>query len=457
MINLPVGVNKIQSLMQEGEQYYLVGGTVRDALLSRSSQDVDITCSGDVKTFARRFADQVSGSFFMLDEERKACRVIARNGEEERLVFDFTAIRGNRIIDDLHERDFTINAMAVDLRDPETVIDPLGGGRDLVEKWLRPCSPTAFIDDPLRVIRAFRYSVNYDLRIEPQTLSLLQQSVDRLAGVSHERKRDELFKILDKSKPWVAFSLFEHSGVLPYISMGSLVDIRNAISRLKNFYHLTSYLVAKDFSQEQDSFLLSSIIAGFKHSRENLRDHLLQVNSSDRSKISLDGLICLFWQTDIHSIENLAQDFALSKDELDQVMIVLQNRDCVTGLISNGSTIDQRSIYKFFNRMGGAGIDLLLLALADVVNCPAAEINSDLWLKRISVSQQLVECWFERKDVVDPKPFLTGRDLMFEFDLVPGPLIGQLLDGLKEEQAAGNIKTRQSALDWIEGRLQPGF
>ena len=443
--------------MQQGEHYYLVGGTVRDALLSRSSQDVDITCSGDVKAFARRFADQVSGSFFMLDEERKACRVIARNGEEERLVFDFTAIRGNGIIDDLRERDFTINAMAVDLRDPETVIDPLGGGRDLAEKWLRPCSPTAFIDDPLRVIRAIRYSVNYDLRIEPQTLHLLQQSVDRLGGVSHERKRDELFKILDKPKPWVAFSLLEHSGVLPYISMGSLVDIRNAISRLRTFTHLTSYLVAKDFSQEQDSLLLTSIIAGFKHSRENLRGHLLQVNTSDRSRISLDGLISLFWQTDISSIETLTQELALSKDELDQVMVVLQNRHCVSGLISNGSTVDQRSIYKFFNRMGDAGIDLLLLALADTVNCPAAEINSDQWLKMISVGQQLVECWFERKDVVDPKPFLTGRDLMFEFDLVPGPLIGQLLDGLKEEQAAGNIKTRQSALEWIEGKLQPGF
>lgn len=430
---------------------------MRDALLSRSSQDIDITCSGDVKAFARKFADQVSGSFFMLDEERKACRVIAKDSDEERLVFDFTAIRGGGILADLSERDFTINAMAVDLRDPESIIDPLGGGRDLAKKWLRPCSPTTFIDDPLRVIRAIRYSVNYDLKIEPQTMILLRQSIDRLKGVSRERKRDELFKILEHQKPWVAFSLFEHTGVLPYLAMGNLSETRSAISRLRTFANLTSYLVEKEHPQVQDSLLLSSIVAGFKHSRDHLRGHLLKVNSSDRSTLGLDGLIALLWQIDPNLAEPAAQELALSKDEQDQLLILIQNRNGLSELVSNDAVVDQRAIYQYFHRMGDAGIDLLLVALADTANRPAAEMDSDQWIRMVSVCQQLVECWFERKEVVDPKPFLTGRDLMFEFDLNQGPLIGQLLDGLKEEQAAGNIKTRESALEWIEEKLQPGF
>ena len=72
MINLPGGIQKIQPLMQPDEHYYLVGGAIRDALLSKESKDLDIVCSGETRTIARRLADQVSGSFFMLDQDRNA-------------------------------------------------------------------------------------------------------------------------------------------------------------------------------------------------------------------------------------------------------------------------------------------------------------------------------------------------------------------------------------------------
>ena len=195
MINLPEGLKALNPLLQQTEQYYLVGGAIRDALISRVSQDIDIVCSGDARNIARRLSDQISGSFFMLDEERNACRVIKKNPDGSRLVYDFSQFKGATIEADLLERDFTINAMAVDLSNPGEIIDPLKGGRDLAEKWLRPCKATSFIDDPLRVIRAIRYAVKYDLRIENSTIHLLKQAIEKLASVSRERKRDELFKI----------------------------------------------------------------------------------------------------------------------------------------------------------------------------------------------------------------------------------------------------------------------
>ncbi|MDP3721803.1 MAG: hypothetical protein Q8R09_05015, partial [Anaerolineaceae bacterium] len=111
--------------MKPGEHLYLVGGAVRDALLSKPNQDLDFVCTGDPRIIGRKLADKLSGAFYMLDEERNACRVIVKNEQDEFLVFDFSQVRGQTLNDDLLERDFTINAIAIDLKNPSEIIDPL--------------------------------------------------------------------------------------------------------------------------------------------------------------------------------------------------------------------------------------------------------------------------------------------------------------------------------------------
>lgn len=457
MITLPQELKVIQALMQPGEQLFLVGGAVRDALLSKPNQDLDFVCAGDPRIIGRRLAEKLSGAFFMLDEERNACRVIAKNELGGRVVFDFTQMRGQSLGEDLQERDFTINAMAVEIDNPVEIIDPLHGERDLFEKCLRPCSVTSFSDDPLRVIRAVRYSVKYDLMIEPSTLGLLKSAVGNLSLVSRERKRDELFKILELKTPWLSLDLLAQHNILTQLSLGNLPERQLAFSRLKYFDAISTSLVEEKSGEGNKDFKINSFVSLFSASKLFLRDRLCQVNQSERSIRALDGLIALIWDLDEAEAATAAEGLALSREEQEQISVSLKYKCCILDHFSSHKIPDRKFIYRYFQVLGSAGLDVAVLTLVEAAVNQAVDWNEAQWSELVLFCHKLVETWFVNPDYVNPKLFITGRDLMFEFDIPQGPRIGQLLDGLREEQAIGSIQNRTQALAWVDGQLQKGF
>ena len=213
MIVLPEVVQVVSQILKENENCYLVGGAVRDIVLGRRIQDFDFATDIDPRRLARKVADRLDGSFFVMDDKRFTSRVILPQVDQSRVVMDFSALQGT-LENDLHQRDFTINSMAIDIRQPDTIIDPLKGGRDLQEKWLRPCKSSSFLDDPIRVIRAVRYATELGLKIESQTTSLITNAIELLDHVSPERKRDELFKILDIPRSYAAILILQKLGIL---------------------------------------------------------------------------------------------------------------------------------------------------------------------------------------------------------------------------------------------------
>jgi poly(A) polymerase len=163
---LPGSFQLICRLSRGQQNVYLVGGAVRDLLAGRRTHDLDFAVSGDVRPLARQAADLLNGAFYMLDEERNTARVIFQE-DDQRSRMDFAALRSNNLHSDLEGRDFTINAMALDLANPETLLDPLHGAQDLLHKILRICNPHSIEDDPVRILRAVRLSLDFGLRITP--------------------------------------------------------------------------------------------------------------------------------------------------------------------------------------------------------------------------------------------------------------------------------------------------
>jgi len=443
--------------MQPGEQIFLVGGAVRDALLSKPNQDLDFVCAGDPRIIGRKFAEKLSGAFFMLDDERSACRVIAKNERGGRLVFDFTQMRGQTLKDDLNERDFTINAMAVDLANPIEIIDPLHGTQDLFEKWLRPCKESSFSDDPLRVIRAIRYSVKYDLQIEASTIALLKKVVDNLSLVSKERKRDELFKILEIEKPWLALELFAQHNILSHVNLENLPETHRAFLRLKGHDQMIASLVKDELGENPKNHKLSVFRSIFSPSRLFLQDRFCQVNQSERSVQALDGMIALLWDLDESEGAKAAEGLALSREEQEQICVSLRYKCCILEHFSAQKTPDRKFLYRYFQVLGIAGLDVAVLTLAEAAINQSVDWKEDQWSELVLFCHKLVETWFMNPEYVNPKLFLTGRDLMFDFDIPQGPRIGQLLDGLREEQAIGSIQNRTQASAWVDSQLQKGF
>jgi poly(A) polymerase len=175
----------------ETGQLCLVGGAVRDALLDRPVSDFDFTSPGDPSSLASALAAQLGGHWFWLDKPRWQSRVVA-----DSLTCDFAPWRAATLTGDLAARDFTINAMALDIAAPAALFDPLGGRGDLAQGKLRMAGPGVLHDDPLRILKGIRHAVELDLQVEPSTLAAMCAATPHLAQVAAERLRLEVWRIL---------------------------------------------------------------------------------------------------------------------------------------------------------------------------------------------------------------------------------------------------------------------
>ncbi|ABB56823.1 CCA tRNA nucleotidyltransferase [Synechococcus elongatus] len=175
----------------------LVGGAVRDALLGRLSDPLDldwVVPNGAVET-ARSLARQHQAGFVLLDADRQIARVVFAD-----MTVDFAQQEGDRLEQDLRRRDFTINAIAYDWQ-RQTVIDPLGGQADLEQGLLRMVAPENLVDDPLRLLRAYRQAAQLSFSIEPETAAAIAQLAPLLPQVAGERIWAELQRLLNVPPP----------------------------------------------------------------------------------------------------------------------------------------------------------------------------------------------------------------------------------------------------------------
>lgn len=453
-MQFPEIIYQLTKYLPPRESLYLVGGAVRDALLNIPGKDFDFVCVSDTRAIARQFANENKGAFYMLDEERNTCRVLITLQNNERMEFDFAQLRGETIEDDLWERDFTINSMAIDLNSPEHIIDPTKGGRDLQQKWLRQVKPTSIKDDPVRAIRAIRYAVNLDLKIEKETSENIRIGASGLSSISAERKRDELFKILEGEKVDTAFRLMERFSILSeiYFSIEEKIDV--ACRQIHVLDEMIAILCNKSNVEKNVSFYRTSLLLRLSRFNEQLERHFYQKNLTGRNRKSLLHLFQAMKPIPKTIINSSFTRLALSTDEINALNSLSENIFCANTLFQESDILDNRSIYLYYRKTGETGLDILFLSLADYASKLAVDFSQDQWLRILEMSEILVQAWFLQPEVVAPKPLLNGNDLMFHFDLSPSSLIGEIIESLKEEQAAGNIQTRSDAMEWVDLRLQ---
>lgn len=171
---------------------YIVGGSVRDLLLGRCPIDCDVVVKGDPMILARKIARKISGHVIEIGSPGKRITRVTAKGA----VFDIAPVAGPTIEADLCRRDFTINAMACETASNQ-IIDPAGGRKDLAEKTVRMVSGDAFMEDPVRLIRAFRIASALGFKIEHHTLNAVKFYAKRMLASPGERIRPELIKILE--------------------------------------------------------------------------------------------------------------------------------------------------------------------------------------------------------------------------------------------------------------------
>jgi len=206
----------VSKMQQSDNQFWLVGGCLRNSLLNLPQVDIDIACSGDPTVLARSWGNEVSGHWFWLDSNRRQSRVLLQSG----LTLDFSPLRSSSILNDLCLRDFTVNAMALPVATlslSSAVLDPLDGMNHLRKKQLHCCSPQSFIDDPLRMLKGIRHAVTLGFELSSETLKCIISSKHLLSNTAGERIRDELSKIFNSDNAIKGVELLINTGLLGVI------------------------------------------------------------------------------------------------------------------------------------------------------------------------------------------------------------------------------------------------
>jgi tRNA nucleotidyltransferase/poly(A) polymerase len=482
-------VEQVRAFLRERSvEAYLVGGCVRDWLLGRSSHDLDFAVAGDAVKLARRVADRMGGAFVLLDEERCTGRVVTRGEDGQRLFIDFARLQGDDIITDLSKRDFTVNAMTVAVADAKHLIDPYDGRRDLQLGLVRVVSEMAFQDDPLRTLRAVRIAAEMKASVEQGTEELLRQAVPLITSVSAERVRDEMARIMALSGAARSLRYLDELGLLTAIipELEALKGVeQSAPHYLDVFDHsvetvrrLEEVIEALEGGAAADSelSLIPLLLSPFSL---QLHDRLAQPISDDRSRLSVLKLVALLHDLGKPATKSVDDEggihfYGHGQAGAEVVAAILRRlrfggrevglaKTVVAShmrppLLAREDVVTRRAVYRFFRDTGDAGVDTLLLYLADHLATWGPNLKMARWQRRVEFVAAMLADYYERhQKVISPPKLISGHDLMEEFGLKEGPQIGELLEAVREAQAEGEVRTKAEALALVRELLSQEF
>jgi len=477
----------VQQLAQERSvRIWLVGGAVRDTLLGRPLHDWDFAVDRGAMALARTVGDALDGYFFPLDEERGTARVVLEVASEGRLELDFALLRGPSLEADLSARDFTINAMALD-KDGH-LIDPLGGEADLEARRIRATSERVFRDDPVRLLRAARFEAELGLVIEPRTEAWLRRDAPLLAQPAVERLRDEFVQGLAVPGAADFVRRLDDLGLLANLlpNLLSLKGVSQSHPHRFDVWQHTLHVVETlegvvatlhGSGPPRGSGAVTALPTSawgdlMRHVGQfaaPIRDHLAvrvcdardrmlllklaallhDIGKPETQTVDDDGHLHFYGHESVgaRKAASVMRSLRFSRVEALRVRTMTQAH-LRPAHLARGETVTRRAVYRYFRDTGDAGVDAVLLSLADHLATWGPNLREARWADRLKVAELLLYHYFEQpRASVDPRLPVDGNDLMRVLDLGPGPEIGRLLELLREAVAAGEVTTREEALD----------
>jgi poly(A) polymerase len=473
-------------LTEHNVRWYVVGGFVRDMLLGRDTADIDIVVAADALEIAPKIAAALGGKYVLLDKVNRVGRVVLVNQEtpstKGQWELDFSTFDGN-IEPDLSQRDFTIDAMAFDLlqlqRDHIGVrlIDPFNGRNDLRQGVIRTVAETAFTSDAARLLRAVRLAVELGFRISPETETLLQRYSSLIAGVSGERVREELLRLLAVPRADL-FPYLDGLGLLTAV-IPELAQTKEVTQPKEHFWdvfdHSLKTVAAVDFLLRQGKWEYASeeILATAPWSEVLAQHFALDVSSGStrRSLLKLAALLHDIAKPRTKTVDaggrmrflghvqegaavaaDILERMRFSGKEVKLVEIMVRHHLRPTQM-SQEKLPSSRAVYRYFRDTGEAGVDILFLSLSDHLATKGPHLSLTGWQEHVDIVNYVLAQHFQEESLVTLPKLIDGHDLINIFGMSPGAKVGELLEALREAQASGELATRDEALAYLRERL----
>jgi poly(A) polymerase len=452
------------------QDIYLVGGSLRDLIIGREDiKDIDILMRAGSETVARNFADRIEGSFFFLDEARSISRVIKRH-DHESMQFDFTNFEGPDLQADLGRRDFTINAMALDLRAfiakqaVSGLVDPFFGRDDIERRVIRVVKPEVLDEDPLRLLRAVRFAATLEFSIDNASAEHIRQRSTLMSKPSPERIRDEFFLILAEEHAEKNLMLLDSLGLLSSI-LPELEPLRGFAPGMYHVHDVLTHSIKTAGHIEAVLHELQDISPSYAGSiRSHLHEYLehlvpriaalrfaglLHDMAKPETFTDADGRIRFHGHDNLgaEKVLFLCRRFRLSRNTEAVVSRLIKSHMRLFNLAAPGGP-SKNAMYRYCRDLGDALPESLLLAQADA-RATSEIMPKEKFMDTRKAMAAVLDYYYAKFRKIEASPLVNGNDLI-RLGLRPGPRFGEILEEMKERQAEGEIRTRQEALDYLE-------
>jgi putative nucleotidyltransferase with HDIG domain len=445
-----------------GCKVFLVGGYIRDALLGRFSsdsppRDFDYTVlGGSAIDFAREIESKLDGNFVLLDQSNDTARVVLHGGVQ----IDFAGCVGGKLETDIRRRDLTINALLWDPSQPDTVRDDINGLNDLSTKTVRAISEHSLIDDPLRLLRVFRFAAVLGFSVDPATLGFVRAHGELLNSVASERISYELFCIMESPRTAETIKAMADSALLEVV----FPELRAMHRVPPNSYH---HLGLFDHSLE----VLRQTELGLKDMPEWARstfDGHVSYGVTKYGATKMAALLHDVAKPDTWVVAEDGRHTFIGHDKLgaemcDEISKRLKWSVAAEKFISNlvrwhlrpGALFHQglptdRAVNRFYSAVGDATPQLILLALGDFRGTcgPGLQEGRELLENQLRELLERYAVFIEGSKKLPP--LLDGHEVCDELHIPPGPPVGELLKALREAQLLGEVGNKAEAVAFVK-------
>lgn len=449
-----------QALAEEAE-VWIAGGAVRDAALGREVTDLDIAVAGDPERAARAVARAGDGHAFELSAEFATWRAVARDRSWQ---LDATALRGETIEADLAARDFTLGAVAVPLAGGEP-IDPYGGLADLDRRLLRVVAEGSFRADPLRLLRAARLATDLGLEVDPGTVALARSEARLAAEPAGERQLAELRRLIGGTDPLRGVALLDELGLTAIVlpELEALRGVEQGPNHHLDVHGHTLAVLEQTLEVESDlerfageraaetRDLLDEPLADEMSRGTALRfGALLHDIGKPATRGERDGYVTFIGHDSVgvDVVAGICRRLRASS-RLTRHLQGLTLHHLRLGFLVHEAPLPPRRVYEYLRATEPVGPDVTLLTVADRLSARGSGpfATEEAIEAHLALVRQMLAAALDWHRQGPPEPLLRGDELAAELGIALGPELGDLLAEIEAAQYAGEVSTREQALD----------
>lgn len=449
-------LNKILSTVNN--EIYLVGGSVRDYLMDIKSHDRDlIVADEDAKTFSLKLTEILDATFVSLDEDNKIYRLIMPNKID---YLDITNPIENSLEKDLMRRDLTINSIAINLK-TGNIIDITGGISDIKNKLINLISDENFIDDPLRMLRAYRFQAVYGFDISIETTKSIIAHASLISKPSVERVNYEILKLFSGKYTTKALESMNISGILeilfPFVKELKKVP-PNSHHHLDLFHHSLE--------------TVNQIQKLYESSEEEIKKHLETMDFGGHTRLAhlkLAGFMHDIGKFSTWTIEDsgrhrfikhddvgakLSEEYLkklhFSNKQIEYISQIIKFHIYPSGVMS-APEVSEKTMMRYLRKMENNALDEIILAKADRLSARGPEITDEIVQNNINSLTRLCDFCIKAQKTMEPLPkLLSGEDVMKILNIKPSKKLGIIMSSLYEAQLSGDITTKKHAIEFVK-------